>query len=198
MAFVPVAALVDLREGDMAGIVADGRKVLIVKLDGTVRAYEDRCAHLGVPLSEGKLEGHVLTCAAHHYEYDARTGQGINPRAACMTCLPVRIDGGQVLVDVAHLAAATKPRDDRVGPVLTAGEATGVVLAAIRDLNQAVEVQDRGAYVRVLVPGRCVLARAAVERGLGRPFRLPGDLEMMMPSFSGSLRVTDDEAVWTA
>jgi hypothetical protein len=41
-----------------------------------------------------------------------------------------------------------------------------------------------------------VLDRSAVERHAGVAFRLPGDLEAIMPSFKGRLRLTDDEAVW--
>jgi toluene monooxygenase system protein D len=57
-------------------------------------------------------------------------------------------------------------------------------------------VQDRGSYVRVLVPGRCRVTRESIEAALGRPFALPADLELVMPSFMGAFTVTDDEAVW--
>ena len=84
-----------------------------------------------------------------------------------------------------------------VGPVLEAGDASAPVIAAIRELNATVEIEDRGAYVRVLVPERCVVTRAAIEAAGGRPFQLPGDLERVMPSFKGRFAVTADEAVWT-
>jgi len=88
--------------------------------------------------------------------------------------------------------------DECVGPVLEAGETAAAVIDAIRSSNPGVEVRDRGAYLRVLVPGRCVLERAEVERALGRAFRLPGDLEQVMPSFSGRLRMSGERAVWEA
>lgn len=99
MTFVRVASLADLWDGDMMPCEAQGQRILLVRLAGTVRAYEDRCAHLAVRLSEGTLDGHVLTCSAHHYQYDARTGQGINPRSICLTTFPVRIEGDEILVD---------------------------------------------------------------------------------------------------
>ena len=83
-----------------------------------------------------------------------------------------------------------------VGPVLQSGHAADVVVAAIRALNPHVVLIDRGAYVRVLVPHRCVLKRDAIESRLGRPFHLPGDLESIMPAFKGRFRVDEDEAVW--
>jgi hypothetical protein len=85
---------------------------------------------------------------------------------------------------------------DSVGPVLQAGAGAQAVIAAIRAQNPAVELLDRGAYVRVLVPRRCVVTRAEIEKQLGQPFRLPRDLEAIMSSFKGRFRVTADEASW--
>jgi toluene monooxygenase system protein D len=84
----------------------------------------------------------------------------------------------------------------RVGPVLEAGETAAAILAAIRDENADVTVDDRGAYWRVGVPRRCAVSRAAVERHLGRPFRLPGDLELVMPAFTGRLSLGSDAVAW--
>lgn len=84
-----------------------------------------------------------------------------------------------------------------VGPVLEAGEMADAIIAAIRAENPDARVAERGAYVRVTVPGRCVVTRAAIERALGRPFVLPGDLERIMPSFSGKMRLSESAAEWT-
>jgi len=83
-----------------------------------------------------------------------------------------------------------------VGPILRHEGPTAGVIEALRRLNPRMTLLDRGAYVRVQVPRRCVLTRAAVEEELGRPFRLPGDLEPLMPSFQGRMTLTADEVVW--
>jgi toluene monooxygenase system ferredoxin subunit len=101
MAFVRVAAEAELWEGDVVVHDVAGAPVLLVKLDGTIYAYEDRCAHLGVPMSEGRLDGAVLTCPAHHYEYDVRTGVGVRPVTVCLAAYPLRIEDGAIWVDVA-------------------------------------------------------------------------------------------------
>ena len=97
---VRVGSVDELWDGDMMPCRAAGRKLLVIRLDGEVHAYEDRCAHLGLPLSDGTLEGHVLTCSAHHYQYDARSGQGINPRSVCLTRFPARVEAGEIVVDM--------------------------------------------------------------------------------------------------
>ena len=91
-----------------------------------------------------------------------------------------------------------RDRRDWVGPVLQAGPVADAVIAAIRELNAAVEVVDRGAYLRVSCAGRCRVTRAALERHRGAPFRFPGDLESVMSSFKGRLSMSEDEACWDA
>jgi len=85
---------------------------------------------------------------------------------------------------------------DRVGPVLQSGPVAHAIIAAIKDLNQDVMVVDRGAYVRVLVPRCCVVTRSAIETHLGRSFRFPGELEIVMSGFKGSLQLNQDDAAW--
>jgi toluene monooxygenase system protein D len=85
---------------------------------------------------------------------------------------------------------------NRVGPVLQSGPVANAVIAAIEDLNQDVIVVDHGAYIRVLVPRCCVVTRSAIEKHLGRPFRFPGELEMVMSAFKGSLQLNQDDAAW--
>ena len=86
---------------------------------------------------------------------------------------------------------------DGVGPVVLASDIGWAVVAAIREQNAGVNIQDRGSYLRVLVSGRCGMTCEAVARALGRPFRLPSDLELVMPSFRGRLLITTEQATWT-
>jgi toluene monooxygenase system ferredoxin subunit len=103
MTFGKAATLDELWIGEKLGVVVAGRPVLLVNVEGAVCAYEDRCRHKGIALSLGKLEGHVLTCSVHGWIYDARTGAGINPESARLPRFPVRIEGDDILVDVAEV-----------------------------------------------------------------------------------------------
>ena len=113
MRFRSVTSIDELWDGDMAGFVVDGRKVLLVRLGNDVFAYEDRCAHLGVAMSEGQLKREVLTCRAHHFQYDARTGRGINPENVALKKLAVKVEDGRVLVGVdAHAERTNESTGD--------------------------------------------------------------------------------------
>jgi hypothetical protein len=83
-----------------------------------------------------------------------------------------------------------------VGPVLQDVPFGRALAAAITDENPGAVVYDEGAYLRVMSPRRCVLTRARVEDALGAPVQFPGDLEVVMPSFAGQMRLTEDEAAW--
>ncbi len=100
MTFRKVGTLNDVWRGEKVGVEIDGRPVLLVNVEGPVCAYEDRCRHKGVRLSEGRLDGFVLTCRAHGWEYDARTGRGINPEAVALPRYAVEIEGDDILIDV--------------------------------------------------------------------------------------------------
>jgi toluene monooxygenase system ferredoxin subunit len=85
-------ALDDLWEGDTRSVSLDGREILLCNVAGSVFAYDDSCPHLGNP----------LTCAAHEWSFDVRTGGGINPAQVCLQRHAVRIEGGQILIDMSR------------------------------------------------------------------------------------------------
>jgi toluene monooxygenase system ferredoxin subunit len=96
----PVCAASDLWVGEMRGIEIEGHDVLLVNLGGAVSAFADRCLHQGVRLSAGRLRGCVLTCAAHEWQYDARTGVGINPEGVALRRYPLEIRDGKIWIDL--------------------------------------------------------------------------------------------------
>lgn len=100
MAFETVLLADELWIGEMRGLTLRGRRVLVLRTEDGVHAYEDRCAHLGLPLSLGKLEGGVITCPAHHYQYDACSGCGVNPRRVQLRAYPVKVTDGNITVDI--------------------------------------------------------------------------------------------------
>ena len=108
-----VATLDDVWSGEKLGLEVEGRPVMLVNVEGVVCAYEDRCRHKGVRLSEGCLVGSVITCAAHGWEYDARTGKGINPESVTLARYEVTIEGDDILVDVPGdlVGGRTSPAD---------------------------------------------------------------------------------------
>ena len=100
MAFLRCASLATLWQGEMRGCVVEGVPVVVLHLESGVHAYVDRCAHERVRLSQGILEGDVLTCTAHYWSYDARTGRGRNPDNVQLKRCAVQVKGDDIFVDV--------------------------------------------------------------------------------------------------
>lgn len=86
----------DLWEGELTGVQLGATKVVLLNVGGEIRAFEDRCPHLGFQLSEGDLDGSTLTCANHQWEFDALTGKGTNPGNCQLTVFGTRVHEGQI------------------------------------------------------------------------------------------------------
>lgn len=88
------------------------------------------------------------------------------------------------------------PTNSNVGPVLQNNDTARAVIAAIQELNSSVILIDRGSYIRVTVPLRCIVTRQSIEKHLNAPFVMQADLERIMPSFKGFFKLSEDAASW--
>jgi nitrite reductase/ring-hydroxylating ferredoxin subunit len=60
-------------------------------------ACADRCPHAGATLSEGEMEGGVVTCPRHGSQFDVTTGQRLRgPADTDIATYPTVSDGGQL------------------------------------------------------------------------------------------------------
>ncbi|GAA4973369.1 toluene monooxygenase system ferredoxin subunit [Nonomuraea thailandensis] len=99
--WLPATTLDELWEGDLAEVEVGGDAVLLAHLPGgELRAYQALCPHSEFPLVAGDLDGRVLTCAAHGWEFDLVTGRGLNPGTCRLYAFPVRLEGERIDVAV--------------------------------------------------------------------------------------------------
>lgn len=82
------------------------------RLDGTVAAVRDRCAHRGAPLSRGRIEGDAVRCLYHGLKFDADgvcvevPGQDRIPPRACVRRYPVVERHGWIWIWMGEIADA--------------------------------------------------------------------------------------------
>jgi 3-phenylpropionate/trans-cinnamate dioxygenase ferredoxin subunit len=107
VAFERVCALSDIVEPGSLRVELDDVDIAVVRFEGEVYAIEDQCSHAEVPLSEGDVEefkgAPTIECWLHGSRFDLRTGKpDVLPATESVPVYPVRIDGDDVLVDVAN------------------------------------------------------------------------------------------------
>lgn len=101
MAFQRVCAVDDIWEGEMQAFPVDGKQVLIVNGEGgTLRAFDGVCPHQEYPLQNGELEGNILTCSMHLWQFDIVSGDGVNPTGCKLKGYALKVENGDILVDL--------------------------------------------------------------------------------------------------
>ncbi len=72
---VSIGKMAELENGSMKEVVAEGRAILLARVADKYYATDNRCTHMGGKLSQGKLEGTVVTCPLHGSQFDLSDGQ---------------------------------------------------------------------------------------------------------------------------
>jgi nitrite reductase/ring-hydroxylating ferredoxin subunit len=97
---VKVARLADLPPGTGIAVYAGGRDIALFNLGGEVVAIGNECLHQSGSLGDGRLDGEIVTCPLHGWEFDARTGACMTVPGEAVPRFPVRVDGDEILVEI--------------------------------------------------------------------------------------------------
>ncbi len=72
---VKVGKIGELEHGAMKKILVRGHEILLARVGNSYYAAENLCPHMGGKLSQGKLEGTVVTCPRHGSQFDLTDGR---------------------------------------------------------------------------------------------------------------------------
>lgn len=98
--FHTVCKVSELKEGESKPVCVGAKVVALFCRDGQYFAIDDVCPHMGASLSEGNLEGDIVTCSWHGWRYRITDGAWAdNPRVKT-GCYPVRVVGDEVQVEL--------------------------------------------------------------------------------------------------
>ena len=91
----------DIVNNSVRRFLTAGTEILVGKLAGKYYALDERCTHRGGPLSEGSLEGGVITCPWHYGQFDLATGEvrGLPP-AEPLKSYELRVEGADILISI--------------------------------------------------------------------------------------------------
>jgi len=96
-------AVAEVPDGGALRATVVGVDVALIRMDGEIHAVSDTCSHEQVSLSEGEVDDGEIECWQHGSRFDLRSGQPTSlPATEPIAVYPVKIDGDDVLVDVAN------------------------------------------------------------------------------------------------
>lgn len=115
MAKFVVGPVDEIGPGQRKIVEHDGRSIGVFNVDGEYHAVRNRCPHQGVQVCKGQLggtflpskpqefiyglEGSVLTCPAHRWQFDLTTGRSITePDRVALKHYEVVVEDGQVVL----------------------------------------------------------------------------------------------------
>jgi len=96
--FFRAASLAELQEKRMMTVRGEDRPLLLCSHEGKVFALDNRCPHMGFPLSKGSILEGILTCHWHHARFDLCSGCTFDLWADDAPGFEVRIAGDDIWV----------------------------------------------------------------------------------------------------
>lgn len=114
---VLVAKAEDIPEGQRKIVQVEGLSIGVFHHKGNFYALRNSCLHRGGPVCTGRLEGDVITCPWHGFQYNITTARLLVDPSASLDHYPVVLQGDEVHIEIPDLAAAPKSNGDEVAAV---------------------------------------------------------------------------------
>jgi nitrite reductase (NADH) small subunit len=100
VAFIRLARVDELPEGELIEIVHGSELYALCNVAGEVRAISGVCPHHGGPLGQGALEGSLIACPWHAWQFDTANGECAFNAELRIPVYPVRIEAGEIFVNL--------------------------------------------------------------------------------------------------
>ncbi|MCB1703479.1 MAG: Rieske (2Fe-2S) protein [Halioglobus sp.] len=99
MRFQPLEKLINLRDGYSRQFKIDNLQLLLTQRQGEVHLLEANCPHRSHPLGTADIDGGVLRCPLHQYEFslaDGRLLHATEERCRGLRLYPVIYQGNEL------------------------------------------------------------------------------------------------------
>lgn len=77
---------------------------LFRNLNNEIFAIEDKCPHLGGPLSQGIVHDDAVTCPLHNWVISLRSGEARGADEGCVRTLPVKCEEERVHIQLESIS----------------------------------------------------------------------------------------------
>ncbi len=96
---IPLIEAEKVAVGRSAEVVAEGRIFAVYNVDGEFRVLDGICAHAGGPLGKGILNGKIVTCPWHGWQFDVTNGQHCLNSLLCQPSYAASVVDGMVTIE---------------------------------------------------------------------------------------------------
>ena len=90
----------ELQEDNVTLVFPRGLSILLIKKGRDVYAISNKCAHMGCPLASGSLDGYLITCPCHDWQFDIRTGEFVDVREIKIPTYQWKVLDGKLFVNI--------------------------------------------------------------------------------------------------
>lgn len=98
MQYAKVGRTDQIRPGHAHAYRVGAYDVAVFNVDGQLYAIENTCPHQGAPLTDGWMDGPIVTCSWHAWCFDVRTGMMTLGEFAMIPRFGVRVEGADLLL----------------------------------------------------------------------------------------------------
>jgi len=98
--FQKAAKKQDISPGQGVVCEVNGKPIALFNVEGEFCAITNTCPHKGGPLGEGELDGTVVTCPWHAWQWDVKMGCNAENPDEKIPKFNVKVEGDDVLVEV--------------------------------------------------------------------------------------------------
>lgn len=97
--YVRAISTEEARKNSPLTIRVDGHTIGLFYHEGEFYATDNRCPHMGFPLTDGSVDDGVLTCPWHHARFEISCGDTFDPFADDVQTYPVEVQDGDIFID---------------------------------------------------------------------------------------------------
>ncbi len=106
--YVKSAQKSEIPIGKMKMVKLGDKEVLIANVNGNYYAIGNRCTHASADLSQGSLEGNIVTCPKHKSKFDVTSGKVVSgpkmllvhPKINDEPSYEVKVEGNAILLKI--------------------------------------------------------------------------------------------------
>jgi nitrite reductase (NADH) small subunit len=76
------------------------KDICVANVNGSYSAMDNVCLHRGGPLGQGMIDNGKIVCPWHAWAWDPKTGEAAHNPSAKLAVYPLKIENGDVLVEI--------------------------------------------------------------------------------------------------